>query len=353
MRSESTSADNTALDWEHQGAVELRSAAQKFDFFQAIRRVESLATELPPVGHAQQARQEALRIRQTAALDFAPATIDRVDQGHDGRALLSQRCFGLLGPAGPLPLHMTQQVRDRAGHDKDHTLESFLSLFQHRMATLFYRAWRSSRGAIQRDRPDHDRFASYLGALSGGKPVKQQDRMHRSMPDRVKRSETRWHFSGRYGSSHRNAEGLEAVVSAAVGANTRVTTFVLRQLRLQPEDRTVLSTEATTRGRGGRLGRSAVLGRQVADRRSMIGMRIGPIDFQRFKRLLPGGSFHQELRELIRSYIDPGLDCRVQLVLNHQTVPRMSLGRQGILGRSAWVRSKPPQQDVGDCEFLI
>ncbi len=352
-------------------AAELSGSANQFDFFQALRRVESLAGDLPRLGHAQQAQQERVRIGQAAALDFAPATIDQIDLEEDGTACLVQRFFGLLGPGGPLPLHMTQQVRDQVRHENDETLQSFLNLFHHRMAMLFYRAWSSSRGAIQRDRPHEDRFAVYLSALSGAMPLAdgsvQPDSSSNSNSKHLSASalqETRWHFTGRFGPMHRNAEGLEAVVTTALGADAKVRSFVLRLLRLQPEDRTLLGDISTGRpirsesaqspaGRGGRLGRSVVLGSRVADRRSMIELKIGPIVFSMFRRLLPGGSLHQNLRELLRSYLDPGIDCRVRLILDRQTVPRMSLGRQGSLGRNAWVYSRSPKSHLVDCQFLV
>ena len=116
------------VNWNHSAAAEMQQSPFSFDFFQAIRRLESVSEELPRLGHARQAKHEAVRILQTAALDFAPATIDRVDAAHDGRARLHQRFFGLLGPNGPMPLHMTELVRDKTRQDSDPTHEAFLNL---------------------------------------------------------------------------------------------------------------------------------------------------------------------------------------------------------------------------------
>ncbi|TWU56286.1 type VI secretion system baseplate subunit TssG [Rubripirellula reticaptiva] len=345
----SDASTRTPTNWDQRVAGKFGHSIHQLDFFQAIRRIEGLAGSLPRVGHARQAHQEAVRIRQTTALDFAPATIDRIDSPADGRAHLSQRFFGLLGPGGPLPLQMTETVRHETRHESDPALEAFLNLFHHRMAMLFYRAWSSSRGAVQRDRPDQDRFASYVGAISGVMP----------MSGRGTGEDNRLYFSGRLASSHRNAEGLAAIVSATVQADAKIKTFRLRNLRLEPEDLSVLSRSSSKQGRGGRLGQSIVLGRSVPDRRSMIDLDIGPIVFDLFQTLLPGESGHDELRDLIRSYIDPGLDCRVRLILDRRTMPRMSLSRTGSaghvgsLGRSAWINSSAPQSDAGDCQFII
>lgn len=358
---QNTPSNAASHGWSDKVAFGLQREVQEVDFFQAIRRIEALTAQLPRVGHASRASQEAIRIRQASGMDFAPATIERIDSDRDGRAQLSQRFFGLLGPGGPLPLQFTEDVRHRSRHENDTALEAFLNIFQHRMATLFYRAWSSSRGAIQRDRPADDRFACYLGAISGVMPhLGSVSRKHESAgrmdverenPSRG--NDARLYFTGRVGSVHRNAEGLQAIVSSTFHEPARVRSFVLRWLRLQAEDRTKLTRVKSANGRGGCLGQSIVLGRTVPDRRSMIGLDLGPIEFDLFEDLLPGGASHEVLRESVRSYVGPGIDCRVRLILDHQTVPRMSLGRQGALGRNAWLHCKPPDADISDCEFVI
>ena len=83
--------DNSPLNWSHPLALDLQESATHLDFFQAVRRIECLAADLPRVGHARQAKHEAVRIGQSVALDFAPTTIDRIENTADGRALVSQR----------------------------------------------------------------------------------------------------------------------------------------------------------------------------------------------------------------------------------------------------------------------
>ena len=99
---------------------------------------------------------------------FAPSTLSAFEEQAGGRPpRLEQRFFGLLGPNGPLPLHLTEYARDRLRHHGDRTLVRFLDLFHHRLALLFYRAWAEARPTVQHDRPDEDRFATYVGSLAG------------------------------------------------------------------------------------------------------------------------------------------------------------------------------------------
>ena len=64
------------------------------------------------------------------------------------------RLFGLLGPNGPLPIHITEYVRHRLRHAGDPTLSRFLDLLHHRFLALFYRAWAQAQPHVNRDRAD-------------------------------------------------------------------------------------------------------------------------------------------------------------------------------------------------------
>src|SRR5262249_50400799 len=154
----------------------LTRAPWSFDFFQALRRIEGVFTGRPRLGKAVRPSDEPVRISQEPSVAFAPSTLSAFEE-HAGELppRLEQRAFGLLGPNGPLPLHLTEYARDRVRHDADRTFTRLLDLFHHRMALLFYRAWAESRPTVQHDRPNEDSFAVYAGSLAGyGSPARRQ-----------------------------------------------------------------------------------------------------------------------------------------------------------------------------------
>jgi len=108
----------------------LEEKPYQYDFFQALRRIECLFPKLPRIGQALRPADEPVRLGQEPALSFAPSTITSFKLA-DGAALprMEVRFFGMLGPNGPLPLHLTELARGRAIHAGDQTLVRFLDLF--------------------------------------------------------------------------------------------------------------------------------------------------------------------------------------------------------------------------------
>jgi type VI secretion system protein ImpH len=124
----------------------LEAAPYRHDFFQTLRRIECLFADLPRIGRAARPADEPLRLGQEVSLAFAPAPIAAFRFGEGGRPpRLTQCFFGLLGPNGALPLHLTDYARERLMSHGDATLAGFFDLFHHRLLALFYRAWAQAR----------------------------------------------------------------------------------------------------------------------------------------------------------------------------------------------------------------
>ena len=108
----------------------------------------------PRWGEALRPVDEPVRLGQDPDLSFAPAPLASFEPRR-GRAARGCRCgfFGLLGPNGPLPLHLTEYARERLRNAGDPTLSRFLDIFHHRFLALFYRAWAQAQPHVNRDRP--------------------------------------------------------------------------------------------------------------------------------------------------------------------------------------------------------
>ena len=219
----------------------VQATPHAFDFNRVLRELEALHPDRPRLGRSVRPAEDAVRLGQEASVDFAPAMLAGWIGGENGRVdRLMVHFFGLFGPDGPLPLHLTEYARDRLRNERDPTFQRFADLFHHRALSLMYRAWADSRPTVSFDRPASDRFATYVGALAGvgSKAVRNRD----AMPDL-----TKLHFAGLLANQTRHAEGLSTILSAFFTTPVRVECFVGAWLTLGDGDHTRL-------GQSGRLG---------------------------------------------------------------------------------------------------
>lgn len=151
----------------------VRETPWRYDLFQLLRRIDAQGGERYPLGRAPLPKFEPLRIGQQPSMGFAPSTVAEVRQREEnGLHEVSILSFGLFGPNGPLPVHMTEYARERIHHHQDHSLSAFADLFHHRLTLLFYRAWADAQPAVSLDRDDNRRFEGYLASLIGmGQPA--------------------------------------------------------------------------------------------------------------------------------------------------------------------------------------
>ena len=88
-----------------------------FDFFRAVRLMESCRPECPRVGFSYSPSEDAVRFAQNPSLAFAPSSIERLQTAApDGVPRLFVHLFGLFGPTGPLPPHITEYAYERQLH---------------------------------------------------------------------------------------------------------------------------------------------------------------------------------------------------------------------------------------------
>lgn len=320
------------------------------DFFACVRRIESLFPELPRVGTSNRSSEDPVRFSQEPSLAFAPSTVwEYRDPNAKSPARLFVNFMGMLGPHGPLPLHLTEYARERERIHKDPTFARFLDVFNHRMLSLFYRAWAVNRmppsydrAAFARDDIRADRYSFYIGSLIGlgMESLRGRD----ALEDRAK-----LHYAGRLMPMSKSAEGLRAVIEQYTGARVEIEEFVGRWLDLprQYHCRIGNHAERASCTLGGDHG-GAVAGERVWDCQSTFGLRLGPMTLERYLRLLPGTPSHARLSAWIRNYIGEEFSWRAVLVLGAKEVPRTQLGSGSRLGWTSWVRTGEEGNDRAD-----
>jgi type VI secretion system protein ImpH len=319
----------------------LAAEPYRYDFFHALRWIEAAHPLKPRLGTGRKPADEPLRVGQAPDLGFAPATLHALQPATAHRPpRLDVRFFGLFGPNGPLPLHLTEYARERILHHGDETFARFADVLHHRLALLFYRAWAQAQPTVNLDRPAQDRFADYVGSLIGiGSPTL---RGRDAAPDHIK-----LHFAGRLARQVRNAEGLEALLSGYLQQPVRIETFVGHWMSLPLSERTRMERGGSV---SSQLGSGAVLGGRVFDRQHKFRIHIGPLSLAQYEAFLPDGPAMAGLTALVRQYFCGELDWDVRLHLKRAEVPTARPGAYGRLGWTSWVGKNRRREAAGTDE---
>jgi type VI secretion system protein ImpH len=311
----------------------LQAAPHEHDFFALLRRIEALTPQSPRFGRAARPAQEPLRLGQKAELDFAVAALAGLERGANGVPRLGVRFFGLFGPQGPMPLHLTEYVRERLRQRGDPTPERFFDIFHHRLLSLFYRAWAQTQPTAQHDRPNDDRYAAWLGSaigVAGLAPVGD------ALPPTA-----RLHQAGLLGARSKHPEGLAKLLSRHFKLPVRIEQHVPHWMRFEADDRSRLGYARNRAERGAtqaaQLGTSAAAGSKVWDRQFKFRIALGPLTLDQYHAFLPGGTAWRPLREWVRQYTGLDLLWDVELCIDRHHMPDARLGRHVQLGRTAWV----------------
>lgn len=315
-----------------------------YEFFQAVRLLTRERPDRAPVGGDEDPDREVVRFRGDVSMSFPPSDIVSLERAEDDappRMTLS--FFGIATPGsyGSLPTCYTELILFR-GQKRDRALRDFLDLFNHRLASLFYRAFEKHRFPLVYERSGArggGLFEHALFSLVGLNTRGLRGRM--AVPDL---GLLRW--TGMLSRRPASAGELQDLMEDAFGVRAEVVPFVPAWYVLDDEELLRLG-----RGRA-RLGVDTFLGASVLVGQSRFALRLGPMSLSRYEAFLPAGEFHAKLRDLVRLAVGPEYDVEQRLRLRRQEVPGLVLqgkdepGRR--LGWTTWLVTREPEEDPAD-----
>ena len=310
----------------------------EFGFFQAIRLLECANPKKPLLGKGIRPGDDPVRLNQGVSLSFPPSTITAY-QYRKGYSVphLSSVFFGLFGPNGALPTHLTEYAFQRLHHHKDPTFIRFINLFQHRMLSLIYRAWANAQPTVNFDRPEEDRFKIYIGSLLGLATSSNQDRDE--VTDLLK-----FHYAGHFSCKTKHAEGLTAIIQAYFGLAVSIEEFIGEWLDIPRDSICRLGESEYT----GLLGSTVILGNQIWSRQNKFRIKLGPMGLDQYKLMLPGGESLKRLISIVKNYVGIELAWDVQLILKKEEVPKACLENTSQLGWTSWIGQRKSRLDADD-----
>jgi type VI secretion system protein ImpH len=357
---------------------ELESNPESFSFFQAVRKLDVCfgRQRYPKIGTSLSRSGDPIHFGQRPFMDFAPRTIDLVatddvEECRFPKPVMLVYFFGLFGPQGVLPTHLTKFALNR-GFRRDYAFVNFVNVFHHRFLSFFYRTWSVSRIAPDLDRPDQQRFSRFVGSVIGlGETATEHRDAVFELGHKLQRAETapeesrplppdglasleafrrmsrdwpRLFFSGHLARQVRNAEGLASILAGYFELPIEVVELLGRWVQLPPEDRTCLGSSPRTCS----LGINTMVGSKLWNCQMHFRVRMGPLSLENFERMLPGGRSLERLRRWVFHYLGWEFVWDIQLVMDRREVPQADLGSFGRLGWTAFLKSDPFARDPDD-----
>jgi type VI secretion system protein ImpH len=319
-----------------------------FRFFQMVRLLEKLNLKRQPVGMFVSPSSEVVRFQAVPSLTFPASELGSYVPSDDRPASLEVNFFGLNVINGPMPLSYAQRLLERK-RAKDRATGEFFDLFNHRLVSLFYRAWARYRFfiAYEKSRGGEDEVTPRLYDLVGLGTPHLRGRM--AIPD-----ESTIYYSGLLSHKIHSVEGLKQILESYFALTVEIRQFTGTWVHLPPEQRTVLQEGESA---SECLGMGTVVGHEVWDQEGTITVRLGPMPLARYREFLPGSRGQAELRDWLRFYGRGAFDFIVQLVLEREEVPRTALetgtSMHGRLGYESWLKVKPMRRDPDETTYLI
>ncbi len=310
----------------------------RFDFFQAVRLLERIYATRKPVGHASEPGHEAVRFRTLTGLNFPASQVYALEREGDdpdrpAPPQMTVAFMGLTGPSGVLPHPYTELLMERL-RNKDRALVEFLDQFNHRLVSLFFRAWEKYRFPIGVERGLDDRFTEFLFDIVGLGTRGLRRRF--SFADEGLLS-----YGGLIANQPHSASAMAGILSDYFGVPAAIEQFKGQWLKLDPES-------TSTLGRANhQLGVSTVVGTRVWDMQSKLRVRFGPLSLEQFTAFLPNGTAFKPATEITQFFAGLEFDFDIQLVLQKKQVPACNLSTKAkpALGWTTWLKTKPFSTD--------
>ncbi|TYC50448.1 type VI secretion system baseplate subunit TssG [Rhodobacterales bacterium] len=295
----------------------------------------------PRIGKSRRAMEDIARFGQDPSSEFATSTIERAKRDEDGGLVLMERFLGLLGPQGALPSAMTDEAIMRSMRGDD-SFPRFLDVFNNRFIQLFYRAWADARPLVQHDRPDDDRFLTYLGANIGIGTSIYRDLD--GIDDRLKLL-----YAGLTSPKVKSAARLKALITGVFGVPVEIDQCVGTWLQLEPDDQ--LSLGGFGPGGAGQLGRDTIVGARVYSVSDKIRIRIFTRSLEEYRNFLPPTRAKpnprtEKLFDLIDFYLGLETEYEIELALPKRCASSVQMNRSSsaTLGHIGWLKPADASQ---------
>ena len=272
------------------------------------------------------------------------------------------RAPGLMGSYGVLPDYDCSMLLT-GDIEKDLPISAFFDIFNHRLLSLECLSWLRKHPGLtmhyesqdndkpqsgyQLDNPwldikdllDHSSYHGFLNALGGyverNSPVSNYLKTHsiflRFRPLSV--------------------ETIQSVLNGFFDFKTEVVPFVSSYYNLPHKELSYLSSSF---GSMSCLGKNTIIGSRVRMRSNECQLKIGPLNYKDFSKLLPGEALYLALKEMVANLFSSTIQVNVLLLVKSDEIPCARLGQSETrLGLNSWFVSDQGKKESRDVYYII
>lgn len=308
--------------------------AARMDFFELLRQLE---TDDLRFGRAGSAGNEPARLGQSARMSFAASDVANVSTDpKTGKPQISVNVLGLIGPEGPMPLHMTRWIMarlsnrwfagDSSGATADTSFLDFINMLQHRLIALYWRAWADAQPQINIAHGNGGRVTAMMRALAGqGLPG--------TTTGDIRLDGAKLRHATSLVMEARSPERLCAFLETVLGVSVRLAEFQGRWIDIPDHLQSSLGQQHAG------LGTGCVVGARIFDRQSHAELQLGPLTVQQFNAFLDDPDAWSRLKQALVFAAGKDINFSLRMVLAPDEVPVAKLGNCR-LGRTSWLAPK-------------
>lgn len=305
--------------------------ATAWEFFALVRSMEQVSPGAPRIGTALDPADETVDLAHEATMHFPRTTVAGFDRDRR-RPRVRSLHFGLTGPMGPMPLHITEMAMFERAANGTNPFGDLLDLVSTRMLQSFYRAWASGNPCAQADRPIDDDFAGYLGAASGSTSLRFVSGAERGGHDDPGFGDWRRLAYGGHLSALRSAGAVGDLLGHALERPVGVDETIGRWRDIPQDARTRIGRRGAHHG----LGTGATLGARFFAVEWDVALRVRAKSMEDLEQLLPGGGIHPLLVEASEAVLPQHIAWHARIEIDEAAIAPARLGA-ARLGMTAWV----------------
>jgi type VI secretion system protein ImpH len=305
---------------------------EKEDFFSLVRQYERNYVYQRAKNHEDYAKvgedgppvNEVIRFKSISSLGFSLDSIRRLNPDEDDdRYEFLVSFIGLLGASGVLPQHYVKLSLERIKHG-DHALSEFIGLFEHRLISLYYKAWCKYKLPVQYEsspKEGEDNFSTVLKGFSSfnrGKALQL-------------------YYAGHYSKNNRPLANLQHMLKELLAADVSIQSMIGHWLPIRQRDRCVSGVG----GRNHQLGAGVILGKRYWDIQSKINICVQDIDMKQYQQLQPEMPLYELLAFAVNAYVPVHISVCFEFRVRSEKQEMTPIGKGYQLSRNSWLMSKP------------